>query len=224
MKHSYCAEYNNILLRPLHRYDIEHLRRWRNKEDINRFLSPVGQISEEQQEDWFYKYIHNGDVLFFVIDYKRFRSVGTVALSDFKDDICEIGKIVIGEDMARGNNLGEISLLMAMCAGTYNLGIDKFYLTVNEENTIALHIYEKLGFEVTGSHRLPWGGTELDMTATAGVLCRRNQEIEHIMLFREDDKVKNRYVSDRGGVLGQGNYLSVTFVDDIITQGERRCT
>ncbi len=34
MKHDYCAELDDVLIRPLHRYDIDNLREWRNNSEI----------------------------------------------------------------------------------------------------------------------------------------------------------------------------------------------
>lgn len=186
MEHGYCAEYGDVLLRPLHRYDIEYLRKWRNRESISRYLTPAGKITKSRQKEWFCQYILNEEVLFFSIDYRRMRAAGTVALSGFRDDFCEIGKLVVGEEMARGNSLGRLSFLMAMCIGSRNLGIREYRLTVNEENAAAVHIYRKLGFHITGSHTPEWGGTELEMSVLYSDICRINPETDRITLFMED--------------------------------------
>ncbi len=188
MRHEYCAEYRDVLLRPLHRYDIGYLREWRNQESISRYLTPAGNISRSRQEAWFDEYIRNGDVLFFCADYRRMRTAGTVALSGLKDGSCEIGKLVVGEKAARGNGLGRLSFLMAMCIGSRNMGITEYTLTVNEKNAAAVHIYQKLGFRITGSRMPAWGGTELEMSVLFGDVCRNSREADQVMLFMENEK------------------------------------
>ena len=203
MDHKFCAEYGDILIRPLRRYDIEPLRQWRNKENISRFLRPVGQISKSQQENWFEQYIHNKDVLFFVADYKRFRSVGTVALYSFVNDECEIGKLVIGEDSAKGNGLGESLILMSMCIGILYLKQNKFSLVVNKMNLAARHIYKNIGFVEQKQYFINDTDIEIRMEIERGcIMC--NSKTKDINLFEENNKIVRNL---GGGILPLCKYL-----------------
>lgn len=186
MKHDYCAEYGDVLLRPLHRYDIEFLRLWRNRADVSRYLSKVGNITEKKQQEWFNEYIQNMDVIFWAIDYQRKRTVGTVALYEMCDKECQIGKIVIGEDSARGHNLSRLSFLMAMGIGIKYFGIEKFSLSVHEANKAAITIYSKIGFQKCGSHNFG-GGIEFDMKIEKERLIHENPEISEVKLFTENE-------------------------------------
>ena len=102
MEHTYCVRFENVLLRPLHRYDIEYLRQWRNQPELNRFLTAVGQVTEIMQEKWFRTYLSDPDVIFFAVDYRRYRTVGAIALYGFDGKTCQIGKVIIGEKEAQG--------------------------------------------------------------------------------------------------------------------------
>lgn len=186
MEHFYCAQYEDALLRPLHRYDIEYLRQWRNKCELNQYLKAVGDITEQMQEKWFETYIKDRDTVLWSIDYMRIRSVGTVALYDFQDNRCQIGKILIGDDAARGHGLGRLSFLMAMRMGMEFWGIRKFFLSVHEDNRAARAIYDKIGFYRTGSHSFERGGMELEMEITAEKMMEKNQETKKISLFKEN--------------------------------------
>lgn len=194
MVHFYCAEYGeDVLLRPLHRYDIEYLRQWRNNKELCPFLTNIGEVTIQIQEKWFDLYIHDKDVLFFVIDYKRIRTVGSIALYNFQNNKCQIGKIIVGEGKARGHNIGRKSFLMAMCVGIKYLGIREFGLSVHENNNIARNIYEKIGFRINGRHSFATGGTEFEMTITVDEILNKNKEVDEILLFEENDKTMKTF-------------------------------
>lgn len=186
MEHFYCARYENVLLRPLHRYDIEYLRQWRNQTELNRFLTAVGEVTKDMQEEWFQAYLSDPDVAFFAVDYERYRTVGAIALYDFDGKTCQIGKVMIGEKCARGQGLGFKIFFMAAAVGTEYLGIRKFLLSVHEENCRARAIYDKLGFRKTGSHAFSGGGMELEMEAYDNEIFCRSRATEKIYVFQED--------------------------------------
>lgn len=186
MKHEYCAELGDVLLRPLHRYDIEYLRLWRNREDLSRYLSKAGNITETMQQEWFDKYIRNVDVIFFAVDYGRKRTVGTVALYEIDGKECQIGKIIIGEDTARGHNLGRLSFLMAMSIGIKYLGIEEFNLSVHEFNKIAYTVYSGIGFEKCGRHSFEGGGIEFEMKIGREKVIEKNPEMKKVKLYKEN--------------------------------------
>lgn len=186
MIHNYCAKYGEVLLRPLHRYDIEYLREWRNDPDTSKFLSRMSPINRKMQEQWYKNYIDNQDV-FFVIDYKRIRSVGTIALYEFGEDDCSIGKVVIGEKNLRGKGLAYYSFIMAMCIGIWELKINKFKLSVHEKNFVALKLYRKLGFKKVGEHIFCDSEYEYDMEISTREFMSSNIYIKDITLFKENE-------------------------------------
>lgn len=198
MKHEFCAEYKEVLLRPLHRYDIEYLRLWRNREELSRYLSKTGDITEKMQQEWFERYILNNGCYFFVVDYKRKRTVGTVALYEIHGNECQIGKIVIGEDEAKGHSLGRLSFLMAMTIGIKYLGIEKFKLSVHEANIAAYTVYSKIGFNKYGSHDFEGGGLEFEMKIGREKAIHENPEMMKIKLYKENE---TEIINISGGVL-----------------------
>ena len=143
-------------------------------------------MTPAQQEQWFESYMQNTDILHFVIDYRRKRTIGSVALYGFSDKICQIGKLMIGEADMRGNGLGRRSFLMAMTVAVKCLGIEEFYLSVHEDNIIAKNIYDSIGFRKAGEHPFWGGGIEVDMAVTKSRFFTVNQEIKEINLFSED--------------------------------------
>ena len=186
MEHTYCVRFENVLLRPLHRYDIEYLRQWRNQPELNRFLTAVGQVTEIMQEKWFRTYLSDPDVIFFAVDYRRYRTVGAIALYGFDGKTCQIGKVIIGEKEAQGQGLGFKAFLMAATVGVEYFGIRKFFLSGHEKNCRARAIYDKLGFRKTGSHVFTGGGMEFEMEAWGNEIFSRHRVADKIYVFHEN--------------------------------------
>ena len=116
MEHHYCAEYQNIKIRPLKKDDIEMLRVWRNDTDQTRFLRNIGHITKEMQENWYESYLKDPDVLTFAVEEteKVNHMVGSLALYNFHGEEAEIGRLQIGDLNARGMGIGGKSFVLAM--------------------------------------------------------------------------------------------------------------
>ena len=192
MKHDFCAELDDILIRPLHRYDIEYLREWRNDSEIGRFLRPIEHITEQMQEDWFGSYLEEPDVYYFAIDFKKKRTVGSLALYDFDDNRCQIGRVMIGDSDAHGHGVARCAFLMAMGIANTYLDINEFYLSVHEDNLAARKIYDKLGFHVTDKHPFVNGGSEYEMILDA-LKARSHDDAIRILFYMEDLAKKRRW-------------------------------
>ena len=211
MKHEFCAEWDDVMIRPLHRYDIESLRKWRNKEDENKYLRNVGPISNEDQLRWFGNYLNQNGILFFVIDYKKTKTVGSFALYNVRGSECEIGKLVIGEQEARGHHVAQKAFLMAMGIADIYIGINKFLLSVHEDNIPAKIIYERLGFEKYGLHPFEKGGFEEEMQVTADRL-RNSEGADMIIFYKENDVMTRNW----GGCGRLSSVEGVTFKRDLL--------
>ena len=184
MKHQYCAEYQGIAIRPVCEDDLESLRMWRNNKELSRFLSPISEITPDMQYVWYKNYLIDKNLIFFtVIDTEKKKAIGSVALYNFKDSYCEVGKIVIGDASERGKGAGYYSLLMAMCIGIKELFIEDFFLKVCEKNNVACRMYEKIGFKEIGRHAFIGGGEELIMTISKRDFEQCNQIYSDIHIF-----------------------------------------
>ena len=186
MIHEYCAEWDDILIRPLHRYDLEYLREWRNTDDNNKYLRNIGFITKEMQLEWFKYYLLDKNSAFFVIDYKRKRTVGSLAIYDIDSEKCQIGKLLIGDKDARGHRISEKAFLMAMKIGYEYLNINEYSLTVHEDNIPARRVYEEIGFSKTGTRSFEKGGNEIEMSALYTGLDI--QKLKDIQLYYENEK------------------------------------
>lgn len=154
MKHSYFKSYKNIELKPLSATEIEFLRAWRNDPANTRYLSKIPFITEEMQRQWFERYLLNTDEMTFAIyETKELeRAVGSLSLYGFEEDSAELGKIMVGDSAAHGKKIGYNAVLAALKIAFDDLKLKKVRLTVFEENSKALYIYEKAGFEVKRSY------------------------------------------------------------------------
>lgn len=170
MNHSFFAKYDNVFLRPLNKDDIEKLRIWRNNKVETRFLRPIGQISAEQQNQWFESYLHrNDEIVFSIIETSSLnRCVGSLSIYDIKNHIAEIGKIQIGDNEAHHKGIGRKSMVMAMKVAFELMGITKIIASVHQDNVAARTNDLRIGFKITGEHRSLVGGMEdelvMDMT------------------------------------------------------------
>lgn len=193
MFHKYCAVYGSIGIRPLHEEDIETVRQWRNRKELSRFLTPVGEITSKMQKQWFERYQEDEDVIFFAVaDLELEKIIGTVALYGFTGTSCEVGKIVIGDDSRRGRGIGYTSLLMAMCTGFAYMGIEKYRLRVCAENETAHSIYIKAGFRETGRHPFLGNMTEINMEITQEEFAEANSMAREIYLYMEGQPVNSK--------------------------------
>ena len=185
MDHRYCAENDNILIRPLNIDDIEKLRIWRNDSSLSTFLQDVPYITPQMQCQWYEKYLQEKDILFFaVVDKSQNNMVGTVALYGFKNKQCEVGKIVVGDTSAHGKGIGYELLLLAMAIAVKELSVEKMVLNVHEANIPARSVYEKVGFKVVGRHAFAKGGSELEMEVTSQTYYKNNAMVKEIRIYK----------------------------------------
>ena len=199
MKHGYCAENEDILIRPLAKEDLEYLREWRNDEKLSTYLRSIPYITEEAQIKWFDKYLKDKNTLFFtIVDKGRETTVGSAALYNFDTDSCEVGKIVIGDPSSHGKGIGYKSLLLAITAAIRKLEMRSFRLDVHEDNIPARNIYDKVGFRVIGKHAFEKGGYELEMEISSECFFEQNPIAETIKVFMEEDMTRTTVSGNRG--------------------------
>ena len=151
MKHEYIIKGDNIQLRPLDENDLKTLMDWRNKDEIREWFLNTKVITKEEQIKWFEKYIANSDDIMFIIEYSKFNvPVGAVALYniDRKNDMAEFGRLMIGEEIARGRYIGYEATKLICDFAFSRLGMSEVYLTVISDNYAAIKTYEKVGFKV----------------------------------------------------------------------------
>ncbi|RRD40750.1 N-acetyltransferase [Leptotrichia sp. OH3620_COT-345] len=151
MKKSLKKEFNDIILKSLEKKDIEILRNLRNKEENRKCFIYQKEISKEEQENWYEKYIKKEDDVMFTAYLKESDRVpiGFAALYniDKEKKCCEFGRIVIDKSKTGKKGLG-YQITACLCnIGFENMDVEKIYLEVFSDNIPALKTYLKVGFE-----------------------------------------------------------------------------
>ena len=153
MIHNYRIIEQNILLRSLEIDDLEIVRKWRNKDEIRKWFINDNLISSEKQLLWYEKYKNKKNELMFIIEEKNElkMSVGAISLYNinYKKAYCELGRLMIGENEARGKGIGLIASKALCNFGFIRLNLEIIYLKVFFDNIIAINIYKKIGFNET---------------------------------------------------------------------------
>ncbi|HAN10434.1 MAG TPA: N-acetyltransferase [Clostridiales bacterium] len=152
MRHEHIIKGDNILLRPLNENDLETLMNWRNKDKIREWFLNNRVITKEEQIVWFERYISNNDDMMFIIEDTTLNlPIGVVALYNIDNtrNIAEFGRLMIGEEIARGKSIGYKASKLICHFAFSTLNMNEVYLSVLANNTPAINIYEKVGFKGT---------------------------------------------------------------------------
>ncbi|MBU3197385.1 GNAT family N-acetyltransferase [Clostridium algidicarnis] len=142
-----------IYLRPILKSDLKHLNKWKNDEEIYRFLGGgFMPVSIDQQEKWLDSMIDlSGNNKRFIICDNQDLSIGMVGLYDINwvHRICEVG-IYIGDKTSHGNGFGiEACNLIEGFARDY-LNLRKIKLNVVSDNEAAFRMWNTLGYDKVG--------------------------------------------------------------------------
>lgn len=185
MKPMWCAKYQNIMIRPIQKQDIEFLRLWRNDKSISKYLNPLPEITKEMQEKWYNGYIDDSSIITYAIIEcdKLNRIIGSVALYDFDMDSAHTGKIVIGDKEAKGYGLGFWGWALAIHIGFQKLGISKYKAEAHEENIASQKTIKKLGFQKVGRHAFDPFGFETDFVLDKYDFQKLHEFLPKVELF-----------------------------------------
>lgn len=147
MDHSYRAEIDGVVLRPLDHDDIEMLRVWRNDPENSLYIRKLDYISPENQEAWFESYLADECNLTFAIDFAG-QLVGSVSLYDIEAASATFGHLMIGRQ--KGCGLGKKASQAALAIAFERMRLVEVKAEVSIDNTAAIVIYTELGFQVIG--------------------------------------------------------------------------
>lgn len=149
MFHKFEGKYDKIILEPLKKEDIEDLRLLRNKKENRECFIYQKEISKEEQEKWFEKYLEKETDIMFVVSLKEDkRPIGYVALYDIDNEKknCEFGRIIVDKTKVLEKGIGTQITKCCCDIGFEKLGMNMIYLEVFSDNIPALKTYLKVGF------------------------------------------------------------------------------
>ncbi len=143
-----------IRLRALTMSDIEKTFAWHNQEDISSLYSghPF-PVNKEMEIKWYEKILtSNFPVTVFGIELIENRNlIGIAVLQDINliNRSSEFA-IYIGDKDYRGKGLSKEATIESIHFAFYELGLNRIYLKVLEENVIAISLYQSIGFKQEG--------------------------------------------------------------------------
>lgn len=144
-------------LRELDRKDMTTINRWRNdKELIDHLGAPFRYINQIVDDRWYDNYMNNRStcVRCAIVTEESDDIIGLVSLIkiDQMNQSAEF-HIMIGGKQNRGKGAGIFAVKEILHHAFLNLNLQRIELTVNEDNTSAIHLYEKVGFVREGMKR-----------------------------------------------------------------------
>ena len=144
---------DNIKLRPILRSDLEKLNKWKNDEEIYKYLGGgFNPISIDQHGQWIDKLINiDNQNKRFIIEFEGI-SVGMIGLYSINNiyQNCEIG-IYIGEKEYQGRGIAKTSMYILESYAKNYLNIRKIKCFVVVENENAKNSWEKIGYKPVGT-------------------------------------------------------------------------
>lgn len=148
---------DKVLLRPICSDDTELLRSFVNDPEVIKFSNIYRPINDFQQELWYQDMSRATDSVWFAIDDIRQsepKLIGTCCLVDI-DWISRLAefRIRIGDRSAWGQGLGTEASQQLIHYGFMDLNLERIWSRVFASNQRAIHLYEKLGFQVEGKLR-----------------------------------------------------------------------
>ena len=150
MKHNFNGRFEDIVLKPIEKENIETLRILRNRDENRKCFIYQNKILEEEQKKWYKEYLEKENDIMFSAFIKEDLEVpiGYVALYDIDKDTkkCEFGRIIVDRGRIFKKGTG-YQITKCLCEiGFKKLGMDIIYLEVFSDNIPALKTYLKAGF------------------------------------------------------------------------------
>jgi RimJ/RimL family protein N-acetyltransferase len=142
-------------------YFIREVDTYPASEDHYRFTLFLMGLSDNTNKLWTHQYDDNPEVRRYNIFHQE--GVKLIAQHEGTREIIAFGNLVehpeypypslgiVVADAYRNEGIGNAMMSMLMLYGNVKKGYPGIYLTVMKHNTIAFHMYEKLGFQIVGT-------------------------------------------------------------------------
>ncbi|MDC1318149.1 GNAT family N-acetyltransferase [Candidatus Thioglobus sp.] len=149
-----------VILSPITKNDLENdkkiilLKEWREK-NLDAFPTS-SRITEEGTFRWLKNLVLDREdrLMFFVKDIFG-ETIGHVGISsfDYQNKTCEVDNIVRGKISLQKNAM-KYAMQGLLCWIDENISPEFIYLRVFNDNTNAINLYDKLGFQLDALHRI----------------------------------------------------------------------
>ena len=149
-------ECNGIKLKPIELEDVTILNKWKNDEEIFKYLGGgFRPISESQQKKWMESMVDNNssNQRFMIVDEEE-NKIGFIGLYDISGvhGTCTLG-IYVGEKSYWGKGVATRAYNAIEKYAKNYLNIRKIRLEVVKDNEGAINLYRRLQFNVCGEFK-----------------------------------------------------------------------
>ncbi len=146
-----------IYLREITKTDLPNINLWRRDPSL---VSQLGEsfryVNLEAEEQWFAAYLHNRhkELRLAICLQDNDIHVGNIYLLniDRVNNAAEF-HLFIGEKNYHSQGIGTLATKLMLNHGFENENLNRIYLRVLDNNTAAIKLYEKVGFEFEGKAR-----------------------------------------------------------------------
>lgn len=153
--------YNDYSIRILTENDCDMLLEHRNNFTTWKNLTYILPISEEGQKNWVRNIGFDRTKMYFVARRQKWEEgvilveddIGIVRIDeiDYLNDSCRIGCDVFCWERSKGHTKGIMNLIIDFCFN--QLGMNRLWLLVLDDNTKAIKAYKSVGFKKEGVQR-----------------------------------------------------------------------
>jgi len=149
-----------LRLRLIEQRDLETTLAWRNRDAARVWFKTSNQLTLEQHQVWFHRYLNKDDDFMFVAEVGG-KLVGQVSVYgiQWEKNCAEIGRFLVApESGGKGYMTRASEALIRLCVDMLNLNY--LFLEVIETNDRAICLYRRLGFleehRYSGLVRMGW--------------------------------------------------------------------
>ncbi|MCG9479560.1 MAG: UDP-4-amino-4,6-dideoxy-N-acetyl-beta-L-altrosamine N-acetyltransferase [Actinomycetia bacterium] len=129
---------------PLTEGYLEFVRKVRNNSLINKYLFTDANISKEDQEKWYRRFLKDKSHLVFIAFDNVPVGYGQIKNIDYLKNSCELGFCITPEHQGKG--YGKILIKKLIGYVFRELDLNYIYLEVFTDNIKAIELYKKCGF------------------------------------------------------------------------------
>jgi UDP-4-amino-4,6-dideoxy-N-acetyl-beta-L-altrosamine N-acetyltransferase len=142
-----------VIIRPIEERDLPAMVELRADPAVWRHLGSIEMVGLERQRDWFKSLHHRSDRRYYILCTDAVDCVGIVRTDEIDpvNRSIRIGGDVLPKYQGQGYGGRMYKLLLKYCFDYLN--VQRVWLLVMENNTVAMNLYRKAGFVEEGRQR-----------------------------------------------------------------------
>lgn len=146
----------NLMLRPVEMKDVDSLYHWENDPEnwlVSNTITPFSKFFLEQYVVGAQNDIYADRQLRLIIEDNEGRTCGAIDLFDFDPHHRRAGIGILIEAESRGKGLGTEALQLVIDYAANVLNLHQLHCTIDHDNEKSLRLFQRMGFELTGSRK-----------------------------------------------------------------------